>query len=97
MIISSNYCIGSLTFNTDDRLNDTANENIEYTRFFKCDSDQTLHFNENKTKVFPTVLVSELRVQAFDFNNKTSGAFDNGMTNPRVALCMNIMVTMFTD
>lgn len=72
-----------LTFETSHRLNDSANEEIEFTRSYKCNNNQTLYYNNNSA-VVPIVQVGTLRVQAFQFRNKTSGDFDNGRTDPQL-------------
>lgn len=69
-------CVGSVTFETDSQLHDSANNEIEFTRSYKCNSDQTLYFNKNYS-VAPIVHINKLQVQAFQFKNYTSGEFDN--------------------
>lgn len=81
----------NVTFATGDQLHDIANTKIEYTRSYKCNSDQTLYFDKTRS-IAPIVHINKLRVQAFRFENKTSGAFDDGKYRGQ---CMDAAVHCF--
>lgn len=61
---------------TNDLLTDPNNQ-IEYSRSYICNSDTQLDFG-SVDKIYPVVTISDLQVQAFQFHDNTSGAFDNG-------------------
>lgn len=66
-----------MEFNTTDKLHQDPNSEIEFSRSYKCDSNQELNFTE-EVKITPLVNISQLQVQVFSFTNATSGEFDNG-------------------
>lgn len=66
-----------MTLVTDNKLHQSPNAEIEFTRSYKCNSDQTLYFNESQN-IIPHVYISELQVQAFQFKDSKTGDFDNG-------------------
>lgn len=66
---------------TNQSLFDETNEKIEYTRSFRCDAEKNITGFESFTEdnsISVALLVDFLQVQAFQFKNATSGAFDNG-------------------
>lgn len=69
--------VSVVSFNGTNDLLTNPNNQIEYSRSYICNSDTQLDF-EGVDKIYPVVAISNLQVQAFQFNNNTSGAFDNG-------------------
>ena len=64
-------------FETGDQLHQDPNDKIEFSRSYKCISEQLLTFEED-FKITPLVNISQFQAQAFSFRNKTTGEFDNG-------------------
>ena len=62
----------------DNSLFDDSIDHVEFERSYKCNSSETIMFNNTMTDgTNVTLHVSEMQVQVFQFKN-TTGEFGNG-------------------
>ncbi len=50
--------------------------NVNLKQYFGCNANRTLNFGAITPDLYVSLFVMDLKVQAFDFTNATSGVFD---------------------